>query len=105
MFLPHGFAPHPKRPWEAALVEKWGPGGAYVDLVERKVLRALVPKPFHHFYGHGAFALDGSVLFAVEMNLETREGVISVREPPSFWIVDEFPMPIPSRACRPAGSR
>jgi hypothetical protein len=91
LFLPHGFAPHPRRPWEAALLEKWGGGGAYVDLLQQKILRVLRPKPNHEFYGHGVFSVDGEVLFAVEMNLESREGVITVRDGATFRIIDEFP--------------
>src|SRR6185503_12130011 len=42
-FLAHGFAVHPKRPHEAALLEKKGPGGCYVDLVSRRVLSPILP--------------------------------------------------------------
>ena len=89
-FLAHGFAPHPRRA-EAALLEKRGPGGAYVDLAARVVLGRIDPLPGHHFYGHGAFTRDGGALLAVETDLETRDGVISVRDPHSFAVIDTFP--------------
>jgi hypothetical protein len=89
-FLAHGFAAHPARP-EAVLLEKRGPGGAYVDLVRREVLRKIEPLPGHHFYGHGAFSRDAGALLAVETELASNEGVISVRDPSSFAVVDTFP--------------
>ncbi|MFS8064869.1 MAG: DUF1513 domain-containing protein [Byssovorax sp.] len=89
-FLAHGFALHPARP-EAVLLEKRGPGAVYVDLARREVLRPIAPLPGHHFYGHGAFSRDAGALFAVETELASNEGVISVRDPSSFAVVDTFP--------------
>jgi len=90
-FFAHGFAMHPRRTHEAALLEKRGPGGCYVDLVTRRVLEQILPLPGHAFYGHGAFSREGDVLFAVEMNLSSGEGVVSVREGTSFESIDTFP--------------
>lgn len=90
-FLAHGFAVHPRRPREAALLEKRGPGGAYVDLVERAVIRPITPMPGHHFYGHGAFSREGDALFAVETDLGSNGGAISVRDAERFEVLDRFP--------------
>lgn len=90
-FLAHGFAPHPRRPHQAALFEKWGVGGAFVDLRARAVLATLAPKPGHQFYGHGVFSKGGEVVFAVETNLATRAGVITVRDGATFSVLDEMP--------------
>jgi hypothetical protein len=89
-FLAHGFAPHPTRS-EAALLEKRGPGGAYVDLARKEVIRPIAPMEGHHFYGHGAFSRDASALFAVESDLGSKDGAISVRDPESFAVIDTFP--------------
>lgn len=90
-FLAHGFCPHPRRPHEAVLLEKRGPGGCVVDLVERVVLSRLAPLPGHAFYGHGAFTRGGDALLAVETELGTREGFISVRDGRSLAPLDRFP--------------
>jgi hypothetical protein len=90
-FLPHGFSPHPTAPHRAAVFEKRGPGGGYVDLVEKRFLGAIAPKAGHHFYGHGVHSADGEVIFAVESRLEDNAGVITVRDGKTFAIVDEFP--------------
>lgn len=89
-FLAHGFALHPKKPGQAALFEKRGPGACYVDLVERRVLSTIEPLPGHAFYGHGSYVRSGEFVLAVEMDLESREGVISVRDGRSFAVVDRF---------------
>lgn len=89
-FLAHGFAPHPSKK-EAALLEKRGPGGAYVDLAERRVIRAIAPMDGHHFYGHGAFSKGADALFAVETDLATNDGAISVRDPERFSVIETFP--------------
>ncbi|MEZ4374689.1 MAG: DUF1513 domain-containing protein [Polyangiaceae bacterium] len=92
-FLPHGMAINPKRPAESAWFEKWGPGAVYLDVAAGSLLGTLAPlSAGHHFYGHGAFSPDASLLFAVETNLATRAGVISVRDPQAgFKVMGEFP--------------
>ncbi len=90
-FFAHGFALDPVRPHQAALFEKRGPGGAHVDLAERKVLAPIAPLAGHAFYGHGTFTRGGEHLLAVEMNLETRDGVVTVRDPRTFGVIDRFP--------------
>ena len=90
-FLPHGFALHPKRPRQAVLFEKRGPGACAVDLVERRVLASIDPMPGHAFYGHGAYVGSGEVVLGVETNLASREGVVSVRDGRTFAVLDRFP--------------
>ncbi len=90
-FFGHGFAMHPKRTHEAALLEKRGPGACYVDLIARRVLETIAPLPGHAFYGHGAFSKEGDVLFAIEMNLSNGEGVVSIRDARTFDSIDTFP--------------
>ncbi len=90
-FFAHGFAPSPARPWQAALFEKRGPGGAYVDLASNTVISTIAPMGGHAFYGHGTFTRSGDALLAVEMSLDTRDGAISVRDPNDFTVLDRFP--------------
>ncbi|NUP07726.1 MAG: DUF1513 domain-containing protein [Polyangiaceae bacterium] len=90
-FFAHGFALDPSKPHRAALFEKRGPGAGYVDLVDRTVLAPIAPLAGHAFYGHGAYSKSGDQLFAVEMNLESRDGVLTVRDPSTFEVRDRFP--------------
>jgi hypothetical protein len=90
-FFGHGFSFHPAAPEKAALFEKRGPGGCYLDLLTLSVLAPIAPMAGHHFYGHGSFSLAGDVLFAVESHLESGDGAISVRDAQSFEVLDTFP--------------
>jgi uncharacterized protein len=90
-FFGHGLAIHPKRPREAALLEKRGPGGCALDLAERRVIQPIAPMEGHAFYGHGAYSREGDVLFAVETRLESNEGAVSVRDARTFALLDTFP--------------
>lgn len=90
-FLAHGFAVDPRRRGVAVVLEKKGPGAAVVDLVGRRALATVDPSPGHHFYGHGQFAKDGSVLYCVETELSTRRGVLSVRDRDTFRVLGDVP--------------
>lgn len=90
-FFAHGFAPDPKRPGCAALLEKRGPGGCFVDLTALEVLQPLELRDGRHFYGHGCFSADGAWLFDAETELATGEGTICVRDGSTLREVDSFP--------------
>lgn len=90
-FLAHGFALHPKRPGQAVLFEKRGPGACAVDLLQQRVVSVIPPMPGHAFYGHGSYVKSGEVVLGVEMDLQSREGVISVRDGRTFEVLDRFP--------------
>jgi uncharacterized protein len=90
-FFAHGVSFHPTQPRRATLFEKRGPGACEVDLVDQRVGSSIAPMPFHHFYGHGSFAIDGEVVFAVESHLDTGEGAVSVRDAETFRVLETFP--------------
>jgi uncharacterized protein len=83
-FLGHGLAVHPTRPHEVALFEKQGRCGCVFDLAQRRLVQRIAPLSGHAFYGHAAFSADGRALFVVEMRLEDREGVVSIRDAKTF---------------------
>jgi hypothetical protein len=62
-----------------------------VDLKAARVVRPITTPPSRAFYGHGAFSRDGTVLFATENRLETKDGLISVRDAKTFQELAEFP--------------
>jgi len=90
-FLPHAIAVHPQEPTRMAVFEKKGPGACVLDLNEMKVERTLATEPGRHFYGHGSFSSDGSLLFCTEAYLEGHSGVIAVRDGKTFQLLGEFP--------------
>lgn len=90
-FLAHGFTTRPTTPHVAAVFEKKGPGGALVDLKTATHLRAIEPLPGCAFYGHAAYAPDGSALYVVESELATKRGILTVRDADDFRVLDEVP--------------
>ena len=90
-FLAHGLTVNPRSPQEGVVFEKRGTGAASVDLASRVLLRVLEPVPAHAFYGHGAFTADAAALLVVETELSTNAGLVSVRDPRTFAVVDCFP--------------
>jgi len=52
----------------------------------------FTPAPDRHFYGHGAFAADGRLLYVTEHDIETGDGVIGVYDATGSWRrIGEFP--------------
>lgn len=91
-FLAHGITPHPRRTREIVLFEKHGPGCCVVDLQTREVLRTITCASERQFYGHGAYAPDGSLLYCTETDLrDGRRGYITVRDGNTFETLGDFP--------------
>jgi hypothetical protein len=90
-FFGHGLATHPLQPRRGVLFEKRGPGCCELDLAARRVTRAITSPGGRHFYGHGAFSRDGSVLFATETSLDTHDGLVSIRDATTFQELGQFP--------------
>ena len=90
-FLPHGIHRNPQRNAQLALFEKIGPGACEFDMSSREVTRTIAALQGHQFYGHGAYSVDGSLLFATESSIETLVGTISVRDAKDLKVVGQFP--------------
>jgi len=90
-FFGHGLAFHPHERQRAVVFEKKGAGCCEMDLRAGRVTRAIRTPPHRAFYGHGAFSRDGQVLFATENHLETRNGLIVIRDAKTFQELGEFP--------------
>jgi hypothetical protein len=90
-FFGHGLAFHPQDRQRAVVFEKKGAGCCEVDLRAGRVTRTIRTPPHRAFYGHGAFTRDGQVLFATENHLETKNGLIVIRDARTFQELGEFP--------------
>ncbi len=90
-FLPHGIHHNPHRKQQLAVFEKIGPGACEYDIESREVIRPIEALEHHLFYGHGAYSTDGSVLFATESRIGTKDGTISVRDADTLNILGQFP--------------
>jgi hypothetical protein len=90
-FLPHGVHSNPANKSRMALFEKKGPGACEFDLTSRKITRYIPTHKGRHFYGHGAYTLNGETLFATETELTNMRGVIAIRNTRDMDYLGEFP--------------
>ena len=74
----HAAAAHPLRPLAVAFARRPGTFALVIDCVSGRVLRRLAAPEGRHFYGHGAFSADGTLLFTPENDFEAGEGRIGV---------------------------
>lgn len=90
-FFGHGLAFHPTDRSRIAVFEKKGPGACEIDLASGRVTRAITTPAERAFYGHGVYSGDGQVLFATENHLQTRNGLIAIRDAKTHQPLGEFP--------------
>jgi hypothetical protein len=91
-FLGHGVAFNPADPTKAAVFEKKGPGACYVDLATGELISTISTPAHRHFYGHGIYSADHSLLYATESLLnEHRRGVLTVRDAKTFEELGTLP--------------
>lgn len=74
----HAAAAHPIRPEAVAFARRPGTFAIVIDCVNGAQKAVLNSPEGRHFYGHGAFSSDGSLLFTTENDYETGQGRIGV---------------------------
>ena len=91
-FFGHGISPHPTRPGLIVVFEKRGRGACEIDLTSGRVTRPIETVRNREFYGHGAYSVDGTLLYSAETILEGEHaGVIAVRDARTHDLLGEFP--------------
>jgi len=90
-FMPHGIHRNPADTNRLVIFEKRGPGACEYDLNSREVVRSIPVTAGRYFYGHGAYSMDGSLIYSTETLLQTGDGVIAIRDAKTLEIVGEFP--------------
>lgn len=74
----HAAAAHPQRAEAVAFARRPGTYALVLDCLSGAVTATLTAPEGRHFYGHGAFSRDGSVLFTTENDFENAVGVIGM---------------------------
>lgn len=91
-FLPHAVVIAPHDAGRAVAFEKRGPGACYVDFIRGEVTTTITTPATRHFYGHGAYSVDGALLYATESLLDdAHRGVLVVRDAKSFQQLGSMP--------------
>ncbi|MFV0515022.1 MAG: DUF1513 domain-containing protein [Jhaorihella sp.] len=74
----HAAAAHPRRAQAVAFARRPGGFALVIDCASGAVVRELAAPSGRHFYGHGAFSVDGSRLYTTENDFDAARGVIGV---------------------------
>lgn len=74
----HAAALHPTRPEAVAFARRPGRFAVIIDCAAGVETARLNSPEGRHFYGHGAFSLDGSVLFTTENDYDAPAGVLGI---------------------------
>ena len=74
----HAAAAHPRRPEAVAFARRPGTFALVIDCVTGGVIARLSPPEGRQFNGHGAFSVDGSLLYTSEVVAESSEGRLGI---------------------------
>jgi hypothetical protein len=74
----HAAAAHPTQPIAVAFARRPGTFAIIIDCISGKAIATLAAPKGRHFYGHGAFSLDGSRLYTTENDFEAGAGRVGV---------------------------
>lgn len=87
----HAATAHPLRPEAIAFARRPGTFAMVIDCIHGRILATLNAPEGRHFYGHGAFSRDGTLLFTPENDYDNGRGVIGVWDRDAAWLrVGEF---------------
>ena len=88
----HAAAAHPSRPDAVAFARRPGRFALVIDCRDGSLRAQLESPEGRHFYGHGAFSADGSLLFTTENDWEAARGVVGIWDVAAgYERVDEIP--------------
>lgn len=87
----HAAAAHPRKPEAVAFARRPGTFAVVIDCASGVHKATLQAPTGRHFYGHGAFSADGSLLYTTENDFEAGRGRIGVWDASSGYArVDEW---------------
>ncbi|MEP3846855.1 MAG: DUF1513 domain-containing protein [Paracoccaceae bacterium] len=87
----HAAAAHPHVAEAVAIARRPGSFAKVIDCAQGDVVQTLHAPNGRHFYGHGAFSTDGTLLFAPENDTATGQGVIGIWDRSAgYRRLDEF---------------
>ena len=89
-FLPHEIIIHPEDNYTVFCFEKDGANACTIDLNSERVINSFQAADNHHFSGHAVFDGNGR-LFTIEIEQQTKQGKISIRDASTFDIFKQLP--------------
>ncbi|MCK0141882.1 DUF1513 domain-containing protein [Aliiroseovarius sp. F20344] len=74
----HAAALHPERPEAVAFARRPGRFAVIIDCAKGREVARLDSPEGRHFYGHGAYSADGTLLFTTENDYDAPAGVLGI---------------------------
>jgi hypothetical protein len=74
----HAAAAHPSKPHAVAFARRPGRFAIVIDCSKGTPIAELVAPQGRHFYGHGTYNADGTLLFTTENDYEAARGIVGV---------------------------
>lgn len=87
----HGLLVDPRKPDEALIIAR-RPGtlAAKVDLKTGRLVQQWEAGEDRHFFGHAVYSADGRSLFVSENDIESGQGLVTVRDADDFRVLAEY---------------
>ena len=87
----HGLLIDPRNTNEALIIARRpGTQAIKLDLTSGRVLQQWEAEEDRHFFGHACYSADGHLLFVTENNIETGQGLVTVRGADDFRVLAEY---------------
>lgn len=87
----HAATAHPERPHAVAFARRPGSYALVLDCARGQALARLAAPEGRQFNGHGAYSLDGGVLYTSEQVADTSEGRVGMWETATYTRIGEIP--------------
>lgn len=87
----HGAVAHPIKKGHAIIfARRPGTFMMEVDFINGQITKQVNAAHGQHFFGHGVFSHDGTILMSVENNFEQARGEIVLRDSRNYQIIDKY---------------
>jgi len=87
----HGAIAHPfKKGHAIVFARRPGTFMMEVDFINGQIIKQVNASHGQHFFGHGVFSHDSSVLMSVENNFELGRGEIVLRDSHNYQVIDKY---------------
>lgn len=74
----HAATTHPSIPHAVAFARRPGYFAIIINCLNKSIIKKLIPPKENHFYGHGCYIKNGTILVTTENEIETGKGLLGL---------------------------
>jgi uncharacterized protein len=90
-FVPHDIIIHPEDKYTVYCFEKEGPAACSINLKTLSLIRSFQCTDNHLFSGHAVFSKNKKHIYTVEIEQQSQQGKISIRDAATFESIKQLP--------------